>query len=686
MQNGAQRLLAKRRIRMGKSIALAALAVLLALVACVTEDTENPVVSIVMPVNGDTLAKGDIVIKTVATDNKSVTKVEFFVDGSLVGTDNVGGAADTFRYTWSDTAAQTAGAHALGAKAYDAAENTGNATTLNICIAGGGGGTGPTYHSGKIDQDETWWPSGNPHILESDVYTGQNVTLTIKPGCVVKFDADVELYCGYSEPGAIVAVGTADSTILFTSNIPTPSAGDWYEVGAFSKSMSTTTFAYCIFEYGGGSSSYGEFHVDGFDAKVSNCTVRKSGGAGVKVKGEGSFREFTGNTVTECAGYPLEIQADYARTIGNGNAFTGNGNDGILVAGDGVVTTGTWLHHDVPYVIAGDVFVGDDNNSPVLTIAPGTTIELQADLEFYVGYGHPGAIIAEGTADSMIVFTSAQSEPSPGDWYEVGVFSDATSSTGFEYCVFEYGGGNANYGNFHLDDVEIKMSNCMVRQSGSVGVKVAGEGSFSEFTGNTLTECEDYPLEMKAEYVRTVGSGNDFSGNTRDGILVDGDGVITTGTWLSHNAPYVLAGDVSVGDDNNNPVLTIAPGTTVKLQSNVEMYVGYGQPGGLIIDGTDSQITFTSSIEPPSPGNWYSIGFYSYSIDQNCKLINTKVEYGGGDYANVRIWDAIPEVRGDSIGHSAKWGIYLSGSEHPDKDSLLANNTFYDNADGDVGP
>ncbi len=482
---------------MRRGIALAAVAVLLGIVACVTEDTENPVVSIVVPVNGDTLTKGDIVIKTVATDNKSVTKVEFFVDGSLVGTDNVGGTADTFRYTWSDTAAQTSGAHTLGAKAYDAAENTGSATTLDIYISGEGGGTGPTYHEGMVDEDETWWPSGNPHILEHDVFTGENVTLTIKPGCVVKFNSDVELYTGYTNPGAIVAVGTADSTILFTSNIPTPSPGDWMEVGVFEHAMSTTSFEYCTFEYGGGASSYGSFYVDDVDPRMMNCTVRKSSGVGIKVNGTGSFREFSGNTVTE---------------------------------------------------------------------------------------------------------------------------------------------------------------------------------------------CESYPLEIMAEYVRTLGTGNDFTGNTKDGVLIQGGAVTTTGTWLNHTVPYVIAHDVNIGDDNNNPVLTIAPGTTVQLQSDVEFYVGYSQPGGLIIDGTDSQITFTSSIDPPSPGDWYSIGFYEHCIDQHCKLINSKVEYGGGDYANVRIWNAVPEVRGDSIGHSGKWGIYLSGSEYPVPDTLLANNTFYDNADGDVGP
>lgn len=80
-----------------------------------------------------------------------------------------------------------------------------------------GGGTGPTNHSGEIEQDEIWHPSGNPHILDSDVYTGDNVTLTIMPGCIVQSSADVELYSGYSNPGSIIPVGTATEPITFTS-------------------------------------------------------------------------------------------------------------------------------------------------------------------------------------------------------------------------------------------------------------------------------------------------------------------------------------------------------------------------------------------------------------------------------------------------------------------------------------
>ena len=44
----------------------------------------------------------------------------------------------------------------------------------------------------------------------------------------------------------------------------------------------------------------------------------------------------------------------------------------------------------------------------------------------------------------------------------------------------------------------------------------------------------------------------------------------------------------------------------------------------------------------------------------------------------------MPTVSGDSIGHSAKYGIYLRGSEFPDTLALRANNVFYDNVEGDI--
>jgi len=315
---------------MQKWIALAAVAGLLMIAACDTADTENPTVSIVFPADGATVNKGDILIKAVATDNKGVSKVEFSIGGTLMGTDN-NGAADTFQYTWTDTAAQVVGHdYDFVAKAYDAAENTKTSTTVTITIAGGGGGSGPTHHSGVIPANETWYPSGNPHILDNDVYTGDNVTLTIMPGCYVQFSADVELYTGYSNPGSIIAVGTADSMITFTSLSDTV-PGFWDNIGFHSNTISTARMSYCKVEFGGKTASdHGTIQVSGCNIKFDHNTVRRSGDYGVRVESNGYFADFSNNTITGCTKYPVNVQAEHVRTLGAGNTLTGNTKDGIM--------------------------------------------------------------------------------------------------------------------------------------------------------------------------------------------------------------------------------------------------------------------------------------------------------------------------------------------------------------------
>lgn len=468
------------------------------LATCVTSDTTNPQVTIVSPVNNDTIAAGNILIKAYATDNKAVTKVEFYIDNTLKGSDQAG-TADTFRYIW-DAAAETPGSvHTIYAKAYDAAENSATSAVITIVIAGGGGGTGPTHHSGSITQDETWYPSGNPHIIDNDVSVENNATLTIKPGCIVKFAPGTELYTGYaSTAGAIIANGTPDSVILFTSNVATPSPGDWHNVGLYDLAMSTSSFSYCTFEYGGGSSSWpGEF---------------------------------------------------YAQSITN-----------------------------------------------------------------------------------------------------------------------------------------VKITNCTFRHSGNYGVYLHNDAGFQTFTNNTITSCNQFPLHIHAEYVRTIGTGNSFTGNTQNGILVKGGTVINSGTWLNHGVPYIINGDVSVGSNTNNPVLTIAPGTTIQLMPDVEFYCGYSGRGAIKADGTSGRIRFISSSPSPGRGDWQSIGFYDNTIDADAKLINCTIEYGAGDgYGNIYIDDALPQIQNDSIGHSAAYGIYLTGSEYPSPAELRANNTFYDCVNGDI--
>jgi parallel beta-helix repeat protein len=93
------------------------------------DDTTNPTAVIVNPVSS-TVA-GTINVNASATDDTGITKVEFYIDSNLVGTDT----SSPYTYSWNTTTA-TNGSHTISIKAYDTSGNTGMAS-VNVTVENG---------------------------------------------------------------------------------------------------------------------------------------------------------------------------------------------------------------------------------------------------------------------------------------------------------------------------------------------------------------------------------------------------------------------------------------------------------------------------------------------------------------------------------------------------------------------
>ncbi len=91
-------------------------------VGFVVDNNEPPKVSITSPVTNSTVT-GSVKITANATDDKAVSKVEFFLDGVRIGTDSSSSGGWTF--TWDSTNAKS-GSHALTATAFDGAGKKGS--------------------------------------------------------------------------------------------------------------------------------------------------------------------------------------------------------------------------------------------------------------------------------------------------------------------------------------------------------------------------------------------------------------------------------------------------------------------------------------------------------------------------------------------------------------------------------
>lgn len=92
-------------------------------------DTQAPSTSLTAPASGATVS-GSILVTATASDNTAVSRVEFFLDGTLASTDTTA----PYEWTW-DTLTATNASHSLQSKAYDAADNVGSSTIVSVTVS-----------------------------------------------------------------------------------------------------------------------------------------------------------------------------------------------------------------------------------------------------------------------------------------------------------------------------------------------------------------------------------------------------------------------------------------------------------------------------------------------------------------------------------------------------------------------
>ena len=104
-------------------------------------DTTPPTTSIASPANGATVS-GTTNVTANAADDRGVTKVEFYLDGTLQAAD----ASSPYSWSWNTTTVSN-GAHSLTSKAYDAAGNSGTSAAVSVTVNNTADVTPPTAPS-----------------------------------------------------------------------------------------------------------------------------------------------------------------------------------------------------------------------------------------------------------------------------------------------------------------------------------------------------------------------------------------------------------------------------------------------------------------------------------------------------------------------------------------------------------
>jgi len=291
-----------------------------------------------------------------------------------------------------------------------------------------------------------------------------------------------------------------------------------------------------------------------------------------------------------------------------------------------------------------------------------------------------GALKLLGEENTPITITSAATSPAPGDWDRIEIHETAEyEGTEFRHVEMEYGGAGVLGTVRVTNGASVAMTDCTVRDSGSHGVSAGDAAVLREFEGNTLVDNAAGPILLGPDHAGELGSGT-YSPNTVEGIQLDGPTVTHDQTWRAHDAPYVVLNSFRVESASDTARLTIAAGSTVRMDPFTSITVA--ENGGLKLAGSaDSQVVITSNEASPAPGDWSNLEFQEGSLATDNALANTVVEYGGGGLAGVvAVGDgASVAISSSTLRRSSHVGLFAqAGAELRN----FEDNTLSDNAVG----
>lgn len=451
-----------------------------------------------------------------------------------------------------------------------------------------------------LSKDATWtdaMPISIPNYLTVKGTDGVDgiTTLTIEPGAVLKLSRNINIGTN-SDPGALAAVGTADEKIRFTSGEASPAPGDWGYINFSDKSDDASTIMeHCVIEYGGksGNVRLGSIYIKQASPKLQNITVQSSASEGIYVdtgepviekclfgnnqkydlyyKGtvggavkdstitngiflpDNASMTFSGNRFHQNNRFPMVVYPDAVGPIVNDNVITNVNAGSYLEVRKGTISKDATWTSTIPYHTKGNLAVkGTDGADGVttLTLEPGVLLRFCRDSAMDIGTSsEPGALVARGTADYRIKFTSQKPLPAAGDWRGILFNSKASEISKFEYCVVEYGGAGKCV---LLDNVKIPIHHNIFRHNGSYGVFISGtDCSAIEVNCNNF-EHNFYGLHTRNGALPTI-LNNNFIQNSTAGLNSGSIGLVAENNWWNDAAGPNQSGDKTLGNVDTDP-------------------------------------------------------------------------------------------------------------------------------------
>lgn len=392
-------------------------------------------------------------------------------------------------------------------------------------------------------------------------------------------------------------------------------------------------------EFGGADAGANIRLSDNHALRISNSTIRKSLHHGIIVENYGEQPaviggEASGNLIADNAeagvlstpwnvsisnntfsgngSYPLVVPA--ATNLGR-NTFGTNGRQAIRFRGATIQKNLVWKNHGIPYEIESDVVIATLAKSPtelaVLSIEPGVVMrfeprtKLRVGFTQYVNYKYYGGLVAQGSGEQPIVFTSNAPAPAPGDW--AGVIFEETAGDDFsilEHCRAEYADSGLS-----AENTPVTLRRNIFQHNRNHGVYLFGSGS-----QGSVVECNAFL--QNAYGLRTAdGAGaliarNHFTANTKAGLFNNDPELIeAVDNWWGDPSGPNAGGDKVLGNVDFTPWLTTPIACEQGPPLNLRPYYpSRPQPGNgatqIPLVAENSRIPVTLAWSGGDPNHW----------------------------------------------------------------------------------
>ena len=349
--------------------------------------------------------------------------------------------------------------------------------------------------------DRTWDFAGLPVHFTNDLRIGEDATLTVQAGTVVKLphgahlEVDGSLKALGSQEMPIIFTSTTDDTIGGDSNgdagISTGVPGGWNAIWLDS---SDSVLDHVEIRFAGNQSNPGNnswrtsaLHVRGDVAPtIRNTEVLDAENVGVYI-GDGS--PTLENVHVERAGLEalyseLEASPTYENLSAEDNRYD---RVTLNTAGKTLTENRTWDFSGLPVHLTNDLKIAEETT---VTAVPGTVVKMPHGARLEID----GTLIAIGTQSQPITLTAMTddtvggdsngdgiaSTPVPGSWDSIWLNS---SSSQFDHVEIRYAGNQSNPGNnswrtstLHVRAEDVELSHLTLLEAENNAIEVLNGG------------------------------------------------------------------------------------------------------------------------------------------------------------------------------------------------------------------